>query len=261
MIFLCLYEKNKWKWGRAIIIKKFFKKYKKTEEKEDETEPAIKTETLNQINKIYMDSEFKGWEEASLKDLCEFHSKFVAKDIRWIVDEKRKALRKSEFKLKDENEAVQTLKATEEKFPEVVDNFIRKSTIFKNISTQAQKISMQVGGIKRKQKDKPKKTIFQALTPLTQEDWKKQPKTYRNFLEQANIRQMNYTLKITDEKREASFFRTLKKLETYFSRYSLENKEKASVLLSEILKRSDIQERPDIQERIKVLIKDAKQNK
>ncbi|XOB42381.1 MAG: hypothetical protein ACKKMP_03410 [Candidatus Nealsonbacteria bacterium] len=106
-------------------------------------------------------------------------------------------------------------------------------------------------------KDEPKKTIFQVLTPLKVEDWKKQPETYRNFLEQANIRQMNYTLRITDEKREASFFRTLKKLETYFSRYSQGNKEKASVSLLQILKRSDIQKRPDIQERIKALIKDA----
>ncbi|XOB40905.1 MAG: hypothetical protein ACKKMW_02450 [Candidatus Nealsonbacteria bacterium] len=106
-------------------------------------------------------------------------------------------------------------------------------------------------------KDEPKKTIFQALTPLKVEDWKKIPKTYRNFLEQENIRQMNYSLRITDEKREASFFRTLKKLETYFSRYSQGNKEKASVSLLQILKRSDIQKRPDIQERIKALIKDA----
>jgi hypothetical protein len=112
--------------------------------------------------------------------------------------------------------------------------------------------------LKNKEKNNSGKSIFDVAKPLTQEGWKGQPETYKNFLEQANIKQMDYTLRIIDEEREARFFRTLKKLERYFPSYTPENKDKGCNVLLQILKRPDIQEREDIGKRIKALIEKAK---
>ncbi len=258
----CLCE-EKWNWKIAVRIKELFKKAK-----EKKIESVIKTETTRErlkkvrkakrsfdikkkINKIDRDSKkgiFERGKEISLEYVCEFHSIYLEKDLRWIADKKRKTIKKSEFELKDESEAAVMLEEIKKRFPDVVEDFIRKG--IKETSNTLKKLM--------KGKDNPKKTIFQALTPPTQEEWLKQPETYIKFLEQASIRQINYTQRITDEKGEASFLRTLKKLERYFPSYTAENKKKASKVLSLILKRPDIKERPDIQERVKTIIKDAK---
>jgi hypothetical protein len=105
---------------------------------------------------------------------------------------------------------------------------------------------------------KEKMGMSDIVGPLTQEGWKGQPKTIRDFLEQSDIKKVERTPRVTDKEREARFLRALKNLERYLPSYKPENKEKALDLLSKILKRPDIEKREEIQKRIKALIDHTK---
>jgi hypothetical protein len=286
---VCLYEENKWNWMIGGRIKKFFQNKKNNEDSEKEEERIKSSVIFKKINTIHDNSRkgiLEGQGDVPLENIFEVHKVISGEDLSWILDKEK---RLKEIEPKDGNDAFQRLEVIKENFPKVFEKFIKNSEIFKNFSIQIQKMSLQLDCIRessdnllkeinpkaenfglkgkkvkteKKLKDREKNNSRVTIFDVVNLDyWEGAPQTYKNFLEELNIRNItdpNRSPWLEGEGGERIFLMRLKKVEDHFSKYTSENKKKAADSLSRILERKDIKKRKDIKERIEVLIKRAK---
>ncbi len=147
--------------GLIEKLKKLFKKFLRessnpvvAENKLKESEEKFKRlknelgwlKIREQIEKV--SKEIRG-DEVSLSEVCEFHTRFSkfcygnTKDLLWVINTKEKQKR----------DIMKELEKLQKEFPELVEEFIRKSKIFRQLEEQIQKFLTEIDNLRQISKD------------------------------------------------------------------------------------------------------------
>lgn len=164
---------------------------------------------------------------------------------------------------RNETEAVEMLKKINNRFPEIIKNFMKSNSevkeqdeeinkMYKEIKEMYSEIREMCRETKDTNEKKEKIGIFDIIHPLTKEEYKRLPSTFRDLFEKFWVNKI-YKLprKIRSEEIKVYFLETLKRFRRYAPRYKEKNKQDIDNMLARMLKKPDLQEEKEIIDIIK----------
>lgn len=126
------------------------------------------------------------------------------------------------------------------------------NNMYQEIKEMYSEMKKMQKGEERTNEKKEKRGISNVIHPLTDEEYKELPSTFRNFFEKFHIDEI-YKLprKIRSKEIGEDFLERLKKFKRYAPSYSEKNKEEADKILLDMLNRSGLQQEKEIIDIIK----------